>query len=199
MQKYTCEYRKVSDDGRIICSKIVLGDNQVSPNLCRDCPAKACNCEHLRFSLQKPSLSPIIVRWGNGHTEIWDDQPAAVSFLHSACEAKAIPIFSPGDCICCALRPFDHTPFDPFATPIRFTQGMLRTGRAGRTSCAPFDRAQGRQGRQGRPLHDPGQEECTIIEGRPKTQGPRLQTPVRERLRLRRPFLITGAEEEDLP
>jgi hypothetical protein len=196
MQKHTCEYRKVSDDGRIICSKIVLGDNQVSPNLCRDCPAKACNCEHLRFSLQKPSRSPIIVRWGNGHTEIWDDQPAAVSFLHSACEAKAIPIFSPRDCIGCALRPFDYAPFDPSATLPSILR--LRSGqaplRAGRTS-----RPQGRQGRQGRPLHDPEREECTIIEGPPTTQGPRPQIPVRERLRLRRSFLITGAEEEDIP
>ncbi len=188
MQKYTCEYRKVWDDGRIICSKIVLGDNQVSPNLCRDCPANACNCEHLRFSLQKPSLSAIIVRWGNGHTEIWDDQPAGVSFLHSACEAKAIPIFSPRDCIGCALRPFDYAPFDPSATP------PSTALRAGRTS-----RAQGRQGRQGRPLHDPEEEECTIIEGPSIPQGPRLQIPVRERLRLRRSFLITGAEEEDIP
>jgi len=201
MQKYTCEYRKVSDDGRIICSKIVLGDNQVSPNLCRDCPAKACNCEHLRFSLQKPSLSPIIVRWGNGHTEIWNDQPAAVSFLHSACEAKTIAILSPRDCIGCALRPFDYALLDPSATlpsilRLRSGQAALRAGRAGRTSCAPFD---GARGRQGRALHDPEQEECTIIEGPSITQGPRLQIPVRERLRLRRSFLITGAEEEDIP
>jgi hypothetical protein len=104
MQKYTCEHRKVSDDGRIICSKIALGDNQVSPNLCRDCPAKACNCDHLRFSLQKPSLSPIVVRWGNGHTEVWDDQPPLISFLHSACSLKALPISSSRDCMGCVLR-----------------------------------------------------------------------------------------------
>jgi hypothetical protein len=104
MKKYVCQHRKVSDEGRIICSKIALGDNQVSPNLCRDCPAKACNCDHLRFSLQKPSLSPIVVRWGNGHTEVWDDQPPALSFLHSACSLKALPISSPRDCMGCALR-----------------------------------------------------------------------------------------------
>lgn len=104
VKKHICEYRKVSDDGRITCSKIVLGDSQVSPNQCRDCPAKACNCEHLRFSLQKPSLSPIIVRWGNGHTEIWDDHPPVISFLHSACQAKTIPISSPRDCTGCVLR-----------------------------------------------------------------------------------------------
>jgi hypothetical protein len=104
MTEYTCEHRKVADDGRIICSKIILGDNQVSPNLCRGCPAKACNCEHLRFSLQRPALSPIIVRWGNGRTEIWDDRPPAVSFVHSACEARTIPISSPRDCIGCPLR-----------------------------------------------------------------------------------------------
>ena len=104
MKKYTCEHRKVSDDGRIICSKIALGDNQVSPNLCRHCPAKACNCDHLRFSLQKLSLSPIVVRWGNGHTEVWDDQPPAISFLNAACSLKGLPISSPRDCMGCALR-----------------------------------------------------------------------------------------------
>jgi hypothetical protein len=104
MQRYACEFRKVSDDGRIICSKIMLGNNQVSTSLCRDCPAKTCNCEHLRFSLRKTSLSAIIVRWGNGHTEIWDDHPPALSFLHSACDTKTIPISTPRDCIGCSLR-----------------------------------------------------------------------------------------------
>jgi hypothetical protein len=104
MQRHTCEYRKVSHDGRIICSKILLGDNQVCPSLCRGCPAKACNCPHLRFSLQNSSLSPIIVRWGNGNAEIWDDLPPALSFLHSACETRTIPISSPSDCIACSVR-----------------------------------------------------------------------------------------------
>jgi hypothetical protein len=104
MNKHTCEHRKVSRDGRIICSKIALGDNQVSPNLCRDCPAKACDCGNLRFCLQKSSLSPVVVRWGNGNTEVWDDQPPAISFLHSACNVRTIPISSPGDCMGCVLR-----------------------------------------------------------------------------------------------
>ncbi len=103
MPRHACEHRQVSDDGRIICSKIVQGDNQISPGLCRSCPARACDCEHLRFSLKKQCLSPIIVRWGNGLTEIWDDQPPAVSFLHSACSLRSIPISSPADCIGCVL------------------------------------------------------------------------------------------------
>lgn len=104
MHTHACEHRTVREDGRIICAKMVVGDNQVSARLCRGCPARACNCQHLRFSLQQLSFSPIIVRWGNGHTEIWDDQPPAVAFLHSACALKTIHISSLQDCIRCRFR-----------------------------------------------------------------------------------------------
>ncbi len=145
MLKYTCEYRKVSDDGRITCSKIVLGDNQVSPNLCRDCPAKACNCEHLRFSLQKPSLSRIIVRWGNGHTEVWDDQPPAISFRHSACQAKTTPISSPRDCMGCVLRKgiLPQEEIQPAVQEAIVLALDSASGHAGE-NVIPFDSAQGR-------------------------------------------------------
>ena len=38
-----CEHRTVSKEGRIVCRKIVEGENTVSPNLCRNCPFMAVN------------------------------------------------------------------------------------------------------------------------------------------------------------
>ena len=108
MREYTCEHRRVADDGRITCAKIVLGDDQVSASSCGQCPAQTCHCQHLRFSLQKTSCSPITVRWANGHIEIWDDQPPLVSFLHSACALKIVAVSSPEDCLRCYLRQAWH-------------------------------------------------------------------------------------------
>jgi hypothetical protein len=99
-----CAHRSVDRDGRIICKKIVEGDNEVSPNLCRDCPAKQVGCDKLRFSLEKSSASPIVVRYGNGHCEVWNDEPARVRFLRAACMTKVVPISDPRQCAACALR-----------------------------------------------------------------------------------------------
>lgn len=99
-----CRYRSVGRDGRIVCQKIVEGDNEVSPNLCRNCPAKQVGCDKLRFSLQKLSPSPIVVRYGNGHCEVWGDEPATITFLRAACAAKVAPISDPRQCAACALR-----------------------------------------------------------------------------------------------
>ena len=98
-----CEHRTVSKDGRIVCGKIVEGDNNVSPNTCRACPFKAVNCTHLRFSLRQTSPSPLIVRF-NGRTEIWDDDPPQLSFERAACAAKVAPIDQPQACAGCTLR-----------------------------------------------------------------------------------------------
>ena len=99
-----CQYRSVGRDGRITCKKIVEGDNEVSPNLCRDCPARQVSCDKLRFSLQKSSPSPIVVRYGNGHSEVWNNEPARITFLRAACVAKVAPISDPRQCAACALR-----------------------------------------------------------------------------------------------
>lgn len=98
-----CEHRTVSKEGRIICGKIVEGDNAVSPNTCRNCPFIAANCAHLRFSLQQTSPSPLIVRY-NGRTEIWDDDPPEIRFHQAACAARVMPIDDPRVCAACALR-----------------------------------------------------------------------------------------------
>jgi hypothetical protein len=99
-----CEHRSVAADGRIVCAKITLGENEVSPNLCRNCPAKTIACRQLRFSLQKSSPSAIVVRYAGGRTEVWNDEPPSISFVHAACAAKVVPISSPKECAACSLR-----------------------------------------------------------------------------------------------
>jgi hypothetical protein len=93
----------VAGDGRIVCIKIAEGDAQVSPDLCRDCPFKAVDCSHLRFSLRLTSPSPLIVRF-NGRQEIWDDGPPVLRFERAACAERVMPIHDPRACSDCALR-----------------------------------------------------------------------------------------------
>ncbi|MEJ2209971.1 MAG: hypothetical protein P8129_13145 [Anaerolineae bacterium] len=100
---WSCEHRSVSKDGRIICQKIVDGDPEVSPNVCRDCPYLTVNCSHLRFSLRLSSPSPLVVRF-NGRTEVWDDGPARLTFERAACAERVIPIHGPRACAECPLR-----------------------------------------------------------------------------------------------
>jgi hypothetical protein len=99
-----CQHRSVSEDGRVTCDKIVIGDNEVSPRICERCPAIVCNCQHLRFSLEKIALTPVTVRWASGRMEVWDDQPPHVSFVRAACALKTTPVLSPVDCPACASR-----------------------------------------------------------------------------------------------
>lgn len=98
-----CEYRTVSKEGRIICQKIVEGDPEVSPNICRDCPFKAIDCAHLRFSLRLSSGSPLVVRF-NGRAEVWDDGPPRLAFERAACAERVVPIHGPRACADCPLR-----------------------------------------------------------------------------------------------
>jgi len=99
-----CQHRSVSEDGRVTCDKIIVGDDEVSPQVCANCPASASDCQHLRFCLEKIALTPITVRWASGRMEVWDDQPPRVSFLRAACALKATPVLSPADCLDCASR-----------------------------------------------------------------------------------------------
>jgi hypothetical protein len=107
----SCEHRTVAKDGRIVCARIVEGDNEVSPNVCRDCPFKAVNCSHLRFSLRQTSASPLVVRH-NGRTEIWDDGPSQLSFERAACAVKVMPVFGPQSCAGCSM----HKPIQAVAS-----------------------------------------------------------------------------------
>ncbi len=98
-----CEHRAASRDGRIVCEKIVDGDPEVSPNICRDCPYKQVNCAHLRFSLRLHSPSPLVVRY-NGRTEVWDDGPPELALDRAACTERVVPIHGPRACESCPLR-----------------------------------------------------------------------------------------------
>jgi hypothetical protein len=113
-----CEHRSVSKDGRIVCCRIVEGDNEVSPNVCRACPIKAVNCLHLRFSLRKTSPTPLLVRF-NGRTEVWDDDPPELLFERAACVAKVTPIEHARSCAGCILRQPLQIPAETSARHVR--------------------------------------------------------------------------------
>lgn len=104
-----CEHRAVSEDGRIVCRKVVQGENAVSPDLCRACPFRAVNCCHLRFSLLQTSPSPLVVRF-NGRTELWDDEPAEVRFQRAACSVQVLSIEHPSICAACSVHKPIHAP-----------------------------------------------------------------------------------------
>jgi hypothetical protein len=99
-----CSHRRVAKDSRIVCELIASGDNEVSADLCHDCPARTIDCEHLRFSLQKTVSSPIIVRYATGRVETLDDHPSHITFLRAACAQRVAPIGSPRECAGCALH-----------------------------------------------------------------------------------------------
>jgi hypothetical protein len=96
-----CEYRTALDDGRIVCNKITEGSPEVNPNICRSCPLASINCSHLRFTLRKVGHKPILVRFGNGASAVWDDNPPAVELVRGACAEKVKPISSRRDCAGC--------------------------------------------------------------------------------------------------
>ncbi|NIV30313.1 MAG: hypothetical protein GWN58_12710 [Anaerolineae bacterium] len=125
----SCQHRTVAKDGRIVCSRIVEGDSEVSPNVCRDCPFKAVNCGHLCFSLRQTSPSPLIVRY-NGRTEIWDDGPCSLSFEKAACAAKVMPILDPRSCADCALH-------KPLQAPVKAPSRRPKTGSVGKVVAFP--------------------------------------------------------------
>ena len=124
----SCEHRAVSKDGCIVCQRIVEGDNEVSPNVCRDCPFKAVNCAHLKFSLRQSTPSPLIVRY-NGRTEIWDDDPPELRFERAACTAKVMPVHGPRACAECTLR-------KPIQAPVE--RPVRRRKVAGAGKVVPF-------------------------------------------------------------
>jgi hypothetical protein len=107
-----CEYRTALDDGRIVCDKITEGSPEVNPNICRNCPLAVINCSHLRFTLRKVGHKPILVRFGNGASDVWDDDPPAVELMRGACAEKVKPITGHRDCVGCEAQcpMWDHVP-----------------------------------------------------------------------------------------
>lgn len=103
MLKY-CQHRGVDEDGKIICRKIARGDQEVTLAICDACPAAACNCGNLKFSLEKESDSTLTIRYGNGRTEVLEARPAGVHFVKAACSALMKPVDVHRDCSGCLLR-----------------------------------------------------------------------------------------------
>jgi hypothetical protein len=99
-----CPFRHAEDDGRVVCERIVQGDREVGPNLCRACPVMSINCSHLRFTLRKTGSGSILVRYGDGRSEVWAGEPPGVIFARGACAAKVMPIEGPKSCAGCALH-----------------------------------------------------------------------------------------------
>lgn len=119
----SCEHRTAAKDGRIVCRRIVEGDNEVSPNVCFACPFRAVNCAHLRFSLCQTSPSPITVRY-NGRVEVWDDEPPELRFERAACAKKTVPIYDPRSCAGCTLRQALQGPANKPSVRTRRTNGV---------------------------------------------------------------------------
>jgi hypothetical protein len=100
-----CPYRRANADGQILCDKIKTGDREVNAAVCRACPIAEINCAHLRATLEHHTRPPIIVRWGNGKSEVWDDfAQESLTFARAACAERVMPITSPRDCVGCTLR-----------------------------------------------------------------------------------------------
>ena len=101
--RISCAHRMVSKDGRVVCAKIVEGENGVSDEQCRACPYQAVNCRHLRFVLRQRGRSALVVRH-NGRMEVWDDGPAVVELDRAACAARVMAVEQAGACAGCGLR-----------------------------------------------------------------------------------------------
>jgi len=133
-----CPCRHADDEGHILCDKIKSGDREVSPNICRTCPVAHVNCAHLRATLDHQARPPIVVRWGNGKSQVWDDVANdSIALTRAACAAKVLPIHSPRDCAGCALRlPVDSPQSTLNSQPTADPSTSLRAGRRP-TATAP--------------------------------------------------------------
>jgi hypothetical protein len=112
-----------------VCAQIVEGDNEVSPNVCRDCPFKVVNCSHLRFTLRQTLPSRLVVRY-NGRTEIWDDDLPELHFERAACTAKVMPVYEPRSCAECTLR-------QPLQAPVEHPKRKRRLAGTGKVVLFP--------------------------------------------------------------
>ena len=115
-----CQHRTVSEEGKVTCRKIARGDNEVTLAMCEACPAAQCNCGHLRFSLEKDGDSSVVIRYGNGKTDMLESSPSAIRFARSACAAQLRPVDTRTDCTSCPLRSdgFVHSVIPPMRVDV---------------------------------------------------------------------------------
>jgi hypothetical protein len=115
VQLKPCLYRQVNDDGLILCGKIKTGDRAVTGDDCQACPIAQIDCSHLRATLLHAGHPPLLVRYGNGKMEVWDDPTPPLAFERAACAAQIQPLHSSHECTGCAQRqalglPIDNRP-----------------------------------------------------------------------------------------
>lgn len=163
-----CQYRSALDDGRIVCDKITEGSPEVNPNICRTCPVQAVNCQHLRFTLRKVGHKPIVVRFGNGASDVWDDDPPAVDLMRGACAEMVKPIRGWHDCVGCEARCaiWDDVPLD--TGPLRTSAPQVANGAPGGNVIWFPRRTEGVEGGRAagwRPRREPQYREATGTEG----------------------------------
>ncbi len=123
-----CPFRQVDDDGHILCAKLKSADREISPRVCAACPVAEIDCVHLRAALSRTGHPPLLVRYGNGKSELWEESAPTISFASAACAARTAPIRSPQDCAACALR---ETP----SLPLVLASSALLIPPAGRTAA----------------------------------------------------------------
>ncbi|MCL4487355.1 MAG: hypothetical protein M1570_04400 [Chloroflexi bacterium] len=123
-----CPFRQVDDDGHILCAKLKSADREISPRVCAACPVAEIDCVHLRAALSRTGHPPLLVRYGNGKSELWEESAPTISFASAACAARTAPIRSPQDCAACALR---ETP----SLPLVLASSALLVPPAGRTAA----------------------------------------------------------------
>ncbi len=99
-----CPHRQVDAEGRILCDRIHAGDRAIDPQVCAVCPLAAVACAHLRATLANQAHPPLLVRYGNGQSAVWQDTLPPLTFTQAACAALARPIRSASDCGDCRLR-----------------------------------------------------------------------------------------------
>jgi hypothetical protein len=99
-----CQFRQVTNDGLLVCSKITGPNREVTAEICQACPVAAIDCQHLRVSLTKEESGSIIVRYGNGRSEVLEGEPSGVRMQKAACAALAVQVSGPQMCVGCALH-----------------------------------------------------------------------------------------------
>jgi len=99
-----CRFRDVTEHGELVCSKITGSSRDVSLQICQTCPVGAIGCQHLRVSLRKQEGGSILVRFGNGRTEVWEGEPAGARLQRAACAELRVPVSGPQMCAVCGLR-----------------------------------------------------------------------------------------------
>ncbi len=105
MQNMTaCLHRRVDDEGHILCERIASGEREVTPATCSACPVASIDCSHLRATLRQDTRPPILIRYGNGRTQILKDDLPALALQQAACAERITPILSPCDCSGCSRR-----------------------------------------------------------------------------------------------